>query len=175
MANERPSPARAALHSMLSVGWDGAEESVAPSPTVQEPRKNLFGVHRKSLGQGTGASWTCPIQGDLSRNFRKKWIPQKGKNLSGSRGPDPFPTKTDSKAFPKAPEPFWPVLAGDFLCQNRRTHFDRPLVGLRGGLFVGNHCFSSSGRHRPRGPTTRHQSIPAAVHCEGKQGQENPP
>ena len=35
----------------------------------------------------------------------------------------------------------------------------------RGGLFVGNRCFSSSGRHRPRGPTTRHQCISAVVCC----------
>ena len=27
--------------------------------------------------------------------------------------------------------------------------------GARGEVFVGNPCFSSSGRHRPRGPTTR--------------------
>ena len=29
------------------------------------PQEEPFGVPRKSLGQGTGASWTCPIQGDL--------------------------------------------------------------------------------------------------------------
>ena len=32
--------------------------------------------------------------------------------------------------------------------------FERPLQGARCGLFDGNPCFSSSGRHRPRGPTT---------------------
>ena len=35
--------------------------------------------------------------------------------------------------------------------------------GARGGLFVRNVGFSASDRHRPRGPTTRHQSI---VCCE---------
>ena len=33
--------------------------------------------------------------------------------------------------------------------------FEQPSQGARGEVFVGNPCFSSSGRHRPRGPTTR--------------------
>ena len=35
----------------------------------------------------------------------------------------------------------------------------------RCGVFDGNPCFASSGRHRPRGPTTRHQSISALLGC----------
>ena len=44
-----------------------------------------------------------------------------------------------------------------------KFHLERLPPGARGGLFVGNPCFSSSGRRRPRGPTARHRSIPAVV------------
>ena len=48
----------------------------------------------------------------------------------------------------------------------RCLHFKRPSQGARGELLLASLCFSSSGQHRPRGPTTRHRSISAMACCE---------
>ena len=64
----------------------------------------------------------------------------------------------------------WAGLGASVSAQNKRLHFERPSQRARGGLRVGNLCFSSSRRRRPRGPITRRQSI--SVCCKK---QESPP
>ena len=96
----------------------------------------------------------------------------------------PLPSALCPLPSPLCPLPSAPccpvVLSAALVC-----HFERPLQGARCGLFDGKPCFSSSGRHRPRGPTTRRQSISAVLGCamwlflcrttKGSKEQENPP
>ena len=65
--------------------------------------------------------------------------------ISRFQGPGTF----GSRERPR--QPALPQMRKVVLC----PAFEQPLQGARGEVFVGSPCFSSSGRYRPRGPTTR--------------------
>ena len=85
--------------------------------------------------------------------FKKERCPQTGLGFQAAKfqGPGGFWAGRPGKQ----PDP-----AGPFRLVNAQGR-----EGARGELLVGNPCYSSSVRHRRRGPTTPHHSISAVVCC----------
>ena len=122
---------------------------------------NPRGVWGPSLADSRDPGPPRPVRGGGPHQFSREGFVQEPPTCPAPPCPAPalpclpcpaLPLPWPCPALP--PCPAWLCCLPALPCCPCYT-FEQPSQGARGEGFTGNPCFSSSGRHRPRGPTTR--------------------